>query len=125
MKISPGPKLKRIVVKRLRSSWIGLALISTPWPIRNASSPGSTKDGSVVVNDVTCRGCCRGVARPLAGWASESAIGYMTGARKRPVIVSPRPKIAWTLLLATSCLKSVYGTVAGASGPGNSIRPRE
>jgi hypothetical protein len=94
MKISAGPTLKRIVIKRLRSSWIGLALISTPLPIRKASSPGSTKDGSVVVNDVTCRGCSRGAARPLAGWGMESAAVYMTGVLKRPVIVSPLPKIA-------------------------------
>src|SRR5262245_46789526 len=129
MKTSPGPKFRRIVIHGLRSSWIGFALISTPCSIRNASSPESTNDGSVVVNDVTCRGCSLaardGVAWPLVDSGTAAAVGYVTGAQKRPVIVSPRLKIACTLLFATSCLKSVYGTVAGASGPGNSIRPSE
>ncbi len=49
----PGPNANSRVVKGLPPSWIGLARISTPWEIRNPSSPGSAKEGIVVVNAVT------------------------------------------------------------------------
>lgn len=46
----------------------------------------------------------------------------MIGALKRPVRVSPRLKIDATLRFVTSSLKSVYGTVTGALGPGTRSR---
>jgi len=48
----------------LRASSIGRALISTPWLIRKASSPGSTKAGKVVLKErTTCASGCAASAR--------------------------------------------------------------
>jgi hypothetical protein len=98
MKRSVGPNPNRNVVHEPSVSPIGLALISTLWVIKNASSPGSTNEGSVVVNDVTSLGALGGVALrslvaggdpPGAGAFSLSG-GYVTGDLNFPVMTSAR-----------------------------------
>src|SRR6185369_5333766 len=115
MKSRAGPNPSRSVDHGL-PSWIGLALISTPWPIRNASRPGSTNEGSVVVNALTALGASLGTApRWLGAWGSplgaaapfSLAGGYVTGVLKRPVMVSPWLWIAWTLPFPASSLNRV------------------
>src|SRR5581483_8676510 len=130
MKRRAGPNPIRIVVQGLAPSWIGLALISTPWSMRKASSPGPTNDGSVVAKSVTAWGAPGDAAPrpPVARGAPPldavpgPAGGYATGVLKRPVMASPRLWIAWTLPLATCSLNSVYGTVVGPAGPGSRYR---
>ena len=101
MKSRAGPNPISNVASGLPPSSIGLALISTPWSIKKASRPGSLKVGSVVAKEVPVLGCSRGeVVFSLAG-------GYVTGALKRPVMVSPWLWIAWTLPFRTSSLNSV------------------
>ena len=76
MRSSAGPKPKSSVAQGLPPSWIGLALISTPFSIRNASSPGSTKEGSVVVKVLTALGGLRaGGRRARSGLRSGLALG--------------------------------------------------
>ena len=71
-------------------------MIWTPFSIRNVSSPGSTKTGSVVVKFVTCVGSSLGLgvgslSGPPVPVAARSAAGeYGTGVTNRPLIVSPR-----------------------------------
>src|SRR5262245_21482091 len=98
MKRSVGPNPNRKVVHEPLVSSIGLALISTPWVIKKASSPGSTKEGSVVVNEVTALGTLGGVAlRSLVAWGDPPGAasfslgdGYMTGDLNCPVMTSAR-----------------------------------
>ena len=77
-----GPKPNRNVVHGFAPSSIGSALIFTPLVMSSASNPGSTNDGSVVANRVTGRGATRVVESPAGG--------YVTGAMKCPVMLSPR-----------------------------------
>ena len=56
--------------------WIGSALISTPFSIRNVSRPGSTNAGSVVVNVVALRGSAAVSAR-TARFAAAVAVGRL------------------------------------------------
>ena len=76
MKRSAGPNPNSNVVKALPPSSIGLALISTPWVMKNASSPGSTNEGTVVVKVVTALGALGGVAlRSLVDWGDPPGAG--------------------------------------------------
>jgi hypothetical protein len=70
----------------------------------------------VVVNEFTARGASFGAAPPsLVDRGSPLGVaalfslagGYVTGALKRPVMVSPWLWIAWTLPFPTSSLNSV------------------
>ena len=67
MKRRPGPNEKSSVAQGLLSSSMGLALISTPCSINNASRPGPTKEGSVVAKEITGFGPSRGDASFTAG----------------------------------------------------------
>ena len=71
-----GPNPNSSVVQALPPSSIGRALISTPLSIRSASSPGSTKDGTVVVKRVAVLGGASraGPRSPVVG-ASPSGAG--------------------------------------------------
>ncbi len=55
---------------------MGLALICTPWSIRNASSPGSTKLGSVVVKEVTGLGASAGGAGGAGAPGFDGSLGF-------------------------------------------------
>src|SRR4029077_18916283 len=129
MKSKAGPNPSRKFNKGLPPSSIGFALISTPWSIKNASRPGSTKEGTVVVKWLTVLGVPPGVAprsivfldsplgaalfspavldSPLGTALFSPAGGQVTGDLKRAVMTSPWLWIASTLRLATSFLKKV------------------
>lgn len=81
-----GPKPKITVVSQL-PLWMGSALISTLWSIKNCSKPGPTNTGSVLSKVVDVRGgwAC---APALAG-ASVVAVGQVTALTKRPSMRSP------------------------------------
>src|ERR1043166_8323409 len=86
MNNSAGPKPRRKVVTGLPPSSIGFALISTPCSIRNFSSPGSTKVGSVVAKVLAVLGSALGGTPRKAGGGGCFAAGGFFSA---PVALFP------------------------------------
>src|SRR5262245_4425466 len=89
MKSRAGPNPNRRLNKGLPPSSIGFALISTPFLIKNASRPGSTKEGKVVVKWLTVLGASRRIKdrslfvfdSPLAAaFFSSVLLGWPLGA---------------------------------------------
>src|SRR5262247_667979 len=88
MKSRAGPNPNRRFKMGLPPSSIGFALISTPLLIKNASRPGSTKEGNVVVKLLTVLGVSRRIGRrslfvldsPLGATVLSAAVlGWLPG----------------------------------------------
>ena len=100
---------------------IGTALISTPLSISNASRPGSTNAGTVVVNSVDVRGSL-GARSPATGGSAPSG-GYVIGFLESPFYRRrPAHRLRRRCLWLLALLNTVYGTSNGASSGGTMKR---